>query len=259
MRRRHRSRRFPIRLAMALVLLFVGSWWWGPEAQGAGVGYWHTSGNKILDAKNQPVRIAGVNWFGFETSTYAVMGLEVRNWKDMLDQIKRTNYNTVRLPYSNQLFDAGKMPNGIDFSKNPDLRGLTGLQIMDKIVAYSGQIGLKIILDRHRPESGGQTQLWYTAAYPEQRWIDDWKMLALRYANNPTVIGADLHNEPYGKACWGCGDKSIDWRLAAERAGTPFSRSMPTGSSSSRGSSTTAAPSTGGEGISAAQAATRCD
>ena len=33
------------------------------------------------------------------------------------------------------------------------------------------------------------------------------------------VIGADLHNEPHAPACWGCGDKALDWRLAAERAG----------------------------------------
>ena len=44
-------------------------------------------------------------------------------------------------------------------------------------------------------------------------------MLASRYAGNTTVIGADLHNEPHGAACWGCGDVTRDWRLAAERAG----------------------------------------
>jgi endoglucanase len=44
-------------------------------------------------------------------------------------------------------------------------------------------------------------------------------MLAQRYAGNPTVVGADLHNEPHGSVCWGCGDQARDWRLAAERAG----------------------------------------
>src|ERR1700730_17461643 len=31
-----------------------------------GQGWWHTDGAQILDGNNQPVRIAGVNWFGFE-------------------------------------------------------------------------------------------------------------------------------------------------------------------------------------------------
>ena len=41
----------------------------------------------------------------------------------------------------------------------------------------------------------------------------------LRYADDPTVIGADLHNEPHDSACWGCGDASVDWPAAATRAG----------------------------------------
>jgi endoglucanase len=186
---------------------------------GGGKGYWHTNGTQIFDANNQPVRIAGINWFGFETSNYIVHGLWARNYKDMLNQIKSLGYNTIRLPYSNQLFDAGSKPNGINFNKNPDLQGLNGLQIMDKIIGYASQIGLRIILDQHRPDSNAQSALWYTSAYPESRWISDWKMLATHYANNPMVIGADLHNEPHAPACWGCGNISTDWRLAAERAG----------------------------------------
>lgn len=189
------------------------------QARAPGTGYWHTSGAQILDANNQPMRIAGVNWFGMETGTYAPHGLWSRNYQDMLNQIRSLGYNTLRLPYSNQLFDAGSTPNGIDFNLNPDLQGLTGLQIMDKIINAASHIGLRIILDQHRPDSGGQSALWYTDHYPESRWISDWQMLAKRYANNPMVIGADLHNEPHSPACWGCGDPNTDWRLAAERAG----------------------------------------
>ncbi len=185
----------------------------------AGTGYWHTSGSQILDSNNEPVKIAGVNWFGFETSNYVVHGLWSRGYKDMMNQMKNLGYNTIRLPYANQDFDSGVNPNGIDYSKNPDLQGLSPIQIMDKIVAYAGQIGMKIILDQHRPDSSGQSALWYTNAYPESRWISDWQMLAQHYANNPTVVGADLHNEPHDNACWGCGDNSVDWQAAATRAG----------------------------------------
>lgn len=207
--------------AICAILIFNGPPAILARANRAGTGYWHTNGNQILDANNQPVRIAGINWFGMETANYAPHGLWTRDYKSMLDQIQGQGYNTVRLPFSNQLFDAGSIPNSIDFSngKNVDLRGLSGVQIMDKLVAYAGQKGLRILLDRHRPDSGGQSELWYTGSYSEQRWINDWKMLASRYANNPTVIGADLHNEPHGSACWGCGNQSTDWRLAAERAG----------------------------------------
>lgn len=184
-----------------------------------GSGPWHTQGSQLLDASNRPVRIAGINWFGLETTTYAPHGLDKRTYQDMLRQILSLGYNTLRLPFSSQLFDPGSIPAGINFTLNPDLQGLTGLHIMDKIVGYASQIGLRIILDRHRPDATSQSALWYTSAYPESRWISDWLMLAQRYVGNPMVLGADLHDEPYSPACWGCGDPSLDWRLAAQRAG----------------------------------------
>src|SRR5450631_1422704 len=206
-------------IVVAMIATFAVQLTTPHHAQAAGAGYWHTSGNQILDSNNQPVRIAGINWFGFETANYVVHGLWTRNYQDVLTQIKGLGYNLIRLPYSNQLFDASSTPNSVDYVKNPDLQGLTGIQIMDKIISYGSSIGLRFILDQHRPDSGAQSALWYTSSYPESRWLSDWEMLATRYKNNPMVVGADLHNEPYAPACWGCGNTTVDWRLAAERAG----------------------------------------
>ena len=122
----------------------------------------------------------------------------------MLDQIKAQGYNTIRLPYSNQLFDAGSTPNGIDFEQNPDLAGLTGVQIMDRIVAYAGEIGLRILLDRHRPDAAGQSELWYTATYSEARWIHDWTMLARECMTRRVAVpssGKRRVARPYGRRC----------------------------------------------------------
>src|SRR4051794_25785465 len=195
-----------------------------------GTGYWHTSGNQILDSNNQVIRIAGVNWYGFETQDAVAHGLWAKDYKAILSSIKANGYNTVRLPFSDQVIEKPIVPSNISFNNgspiNADLQGLNSLQIMDKIVAYAGQLGLRIILDNHRSEAGNSAEangLWYTDAYPESAWIADWKTLATRYLNNPTVVGADLRNEPHnansGGACWGCGSVTNDWRLAAERAG----------------------------------------
>ena len=181
--------------------------------------YWRTQGNRIVDANGKPVRIAGVNWFGMETVTFAPHGLWLRGYKDMLDQMKTLGFNTVRLPFSNHIFLPESVPSSIDFSRNPDLEGLTALEVMDRIILHAGKIGLKVILDRHRPDPNGQSDLWYSSNVTEQRWIEDWKSLAARYKGDSTVIGFDLHNEPRGPACWGCGEPSLDWRLAAQRAG----------------------------------------
>ena len=108
--------------------------------------------------------------------------------------------------------------------------GLNSLQILDKIIDYAGQDGLKVILDNHRSEAGKsaeQNGLWYTSAYPESAWINDWTTLAKRYAGNSTVIGFDLRNEPHtptgvayaNAATWGTGDPNTDIRLAYQNAG----------------------------------------
>jgi len=194
----------------------------GVPSNGIAPGYFRTKGSQIVDASGQVTRIAGVNWFGMESNTFAPHGLWTRGYKEMMDQMKQLGFNTIRMPFSNQLFDSGSKPNGIDFSKNPDLQGLNGLQVLDKIVDYAGKIGLRIFLDHHRSDAGAGTEgsgLWYTSAYPESRFISDWKMLAAHYANNPALIGADLHNEPHGPATWGSGVLATDWRLAAQRAG----------------------------------------
>ncbi|GGJ56159.1 Ig-like domain-containing protein [Deinococcus roseus] len=190
----------------------------------AGEGFWSTSGSKIIDASGQVVRITGVNWFGLETPNYVPHGLWSVNYKTLLNQVKSLGFTVLRLPYSNEMLDGPKMPSGLNEAANPDLKGLNSLQVMDRIIEYAGSIGLKIFLDRHRPGADQQSALWYTDKYSEQRWIDDWKFLATRYKGNPTVVGADLHNEPHSvdgglSSCWGCGDPKQDWRLAAEKAG----------------------------------------
>ncbi|OKP91571.1 glycoside hydrolase family 5 [Paenibacillus helianthi] len=196
------------------------------KAQGA-EGYYHTSGSRIVDSSGNPAVFNGLNWFGFETANYSPHGLWSRSMDDVLDQIKAEGYNLIRLPYCNQMLDAGSAANSIDYAKNPDLVGLKPIQIMDKLVEKAGKRGIRIFLDRHRPDSGGQSTLWYTTSYPETRWISDWVMLAERYANNPTVIGADLHNEPHGTASWGTGNLATDWQLASERAGNAILAANP--------------------------------
>jgi endoglucanase len=192
----------------------------GPATPSTGSPGWlHTDHATIVDDSGHPVRLTGLSWFGLETANYALHGLWSRSMASMLDQIQSLGYNTLRVPFSSQLFDAGSTPVGIDFSQNPDLQGKSGLEVLDALIAGARQRHLRVILDRHRPDSGAQSALWYTAQYPESRWIDDWKMLATRYQSDPTVIGFDLHNEPHDPATWGDDKAATDWRLAAERAG----------------------------------------
>ena len=231
-------------MAMTLLLLVAGM----PMAFGQGTGYWHTSGSQILDASGKTVRVTGINWYGFETTDQVVHGLYAQDYHTILNTIHAEGFNTIRLPFSNQMVEKPIVPSGVGSWNsagqiNTDLAGLNSLQIMDKIIAAAGQIGLKVILVNHRSEAGNSNEesgLWYTAAYPEAKWIADWQMLATRYksvtdvAGNPVVIGVDLRNEPHllsstgarTGSCWtgdtwtsGCPVTSAqNWPAAATRA-----------------------------------------
>lgn len=231
-------------IALAALALALAS----PCAWAQGAGYWHTSGNKILDANGDTVRIAGINWYGFETPDYLVHGLWAQDYTTVLNTIKSLGYNVIRIPFSNQMVESNPVPTNYTTSAggtaaNAALVGKTALEDLDTIVAYAGSIGLRVILDNHRSEAGNSNEsngLWYTSTYPQSNWIADWQTMATRYSastftvnGNPTVIGFDLRNEPHsdtsGGSCW-TGDTSVagncpttltaqNWPVAAEAAG----------------------------------------
>ncbi|WNZ49070.1 glycoside hydrolase family 5 protein [Leptolyngbya boryana CZ1] len=179
-----------------------------------------TRGSEIVDAAGQPVLLRGVNWFGLETETNSPHGLWARDYKEMLGQIKGLGYNVIRLPYSVQGLRAAEV-SGINFAigSNQELQGKKPIEVMDAVIQEAGQQGLMVLLDSHRLNNQRIPELWYGDGFTEEDWISTWTMLAERYKNQPHVIGADLKNEPHGKASWGTGDRATDWRLAAERAG----------------------------------------
>ncbi len=199
-----------------------------PCPAGHQVGFLSTYHGELVDATTGcQVILTGVNWFGFETSTLAPQGLWARNWKSMLQQMAHLGFNTIRLPFTDQLFEPGSKPQSINYQLNPDLKGLQGLALMDKIIQGARSFGLKVILDRHDPTADQRPGLWYTDHLSQSQWIQDWVMLAKHYRGNSTVIGADLANEPHSPATWGTGDPNTDWRLAAQKAGNAILAANP--------------------------------
>lgn len=200
-------------------------------------GNWTTSGTKILTPSGAQYIISGINWYGLETPDMAPHGLWSYDISTVLNLVKSYGYNTLRIPYSNQMWESDLVPQNVVGCTS--CVGLHARDILAKLVNYAGSIGLHVILDDHRSEAGEsaeQSGLWYTAQYPESSWINDWismqhwvhgiaqtqgstDTVAVNYLASdglPIVLGYDLRNEPHVQggypneyaagAQWGSGD-----------------------------------------------------
>src|SRR5260370_12864794 len=63
---------------------------------------WSTRGPDILTPAGNPFVIAGVSWYGLETPQSMLYGLDMQDYTIILDQVKAYQFNTLRIPYSNQ-------------------------------------------------------------------------------------------------------------------------------------------------------------
>lgn len=184
----------------------------------------HTQGADIIDRNNRRVKLVATNWYGAEESDFVAAGLEIADVNQIASEIKCLGFNSVRLPWSNQMYETNPVVSDAAVSANPSLKGKHALDVFDAVVSALTAQGLAIILDNHVSIAGwccnnsDGNQLWYNATYPESRWIADWQGMAAHYKSQPLVIGADLRNEPRATATWG-GDPSTDWHAAAQRGG----------------------------------------
>lgn len=191
----------------------------------AGIGFpLHTSGASILGANGAPVKLDFVNWYGAESPDYVVGGLEYQPVSEIIGQIVSMGFNGVRLPWSNQMWEANPVVPAALVAANPQFAGEHARTVFEQVVQDPANAGLMVILDDHNSDAewccsstDGNT-LWYNSAYPQSAWISDWESVVTQFRNIPQVIGVDLRNEPRGTATWG-GSSATDWQAAAELGG----------------------------------------
>jgi aryl-phospho-beta-D-glucosidase BglC (GH1 family) len=178
------------------------------------------------------VKLASVNWYGASDTKLVVGGLDKVTLAQVVETIGKLGFNSVRLPFSNEMLHAARVPAGA-LAANPTLASKSPLEVYDATVEALTAAGILVILNNHSTHAMwccnyDDDGLWYTGDYSEEKWIADWEALAVRYAGNPRVVGADLRNEiriakPANGILpripgWGDGGTD-DWRAAAVRAG----------------------------------------
>ena len=192
----------------------------------------HTEGRRLVDGHGETFAVKGINlgnWLVPEGYMFefkqALSPTEIagvierligpqaadRFWtefrdvyvaKDDIDFLKAAGFNTVRVPINWRLFvapGAGGQVDGDDRFEGP------GWQLLDRLVQWCHDAGLRAIIDLHAAP-GGQTGVnhddgvGYPLTFYEPRYrrltIALWQKLAARYSDEPAVLGYDLLNEP---------------------------------------------------------------
>jgi aryl-phospho-beta-D-glucosidase BglC (GH1 family) len=198
-----------------------------------------TRGRDIVDANGTRFKLASVNWYGASDELFVPGGLDVRHRDEIASTIRAMGFNSVRLPYSDEMVMTNPVILPHLLSANPDLVGKTALDVFEAVVEALTSQGLAVVVNNHITSA-----TWCCGADPcdagwandhlpamlcrvrqtEDEWIQHWEEVMARFVNNTLVIGADLRNEVRG--VWGTMTWEM-WATAAERAGNRLLKMNP--------------------------------
>lgn len=197
-----------------------------------------TSGRQIVDAHGESVKLASINWYGASDIDFVPSGLDCQHRDEIAELIRRLGFNSVRLPYADEIVARNPVVNVSQIAANRDLLvsadgsdGPRALEVYHAVVESLTRAGLMVIVNNHITQATWCCGInpcdivWYNdwlaggvfcrIPQSEEQWIRNWETIMQPLATNPLVIGADLRNEPRG--LWGALNWD-DWATAAERA-----------------------------------------
>jgi len=197
-----------------------------------------TKGRNIVDATGRPFKLASVNWYGGSDELFIPGGLDIQHRSVIAASIRTLGFNSVRLPYADEMVITNPpIPDRL-LSANRDLIGQRALDVFAAVVQALTDAGIAVIVNNHIT-----TATWCCGADPcdagwandhlgplcrisqsEEDWIQHWETIMAPHVNNPYVIGADLRNEVRG--VWGTMTWNR-WATAAEKCGNRLLKMNP--------------------------------
>jgi endoglucanase len=188
-----------------------------------------TRGRNIVDANGKRFKLVSVNWYGASDVYMVPGGLDVRHRDAIALTIRSLGFNSVRLPYADELVIKNPLIGPELLGGNKDLLGLRALDVYAAVVRSLTYAGLAVIVNNHITKAR-----WCCDGYPcdmswknddlgrlcpvrqtEKSWTEHLVTVMKPHVDNPLVVGVDLRNEVRGMAGRFLWDS---WALAAERA-----------------------------------------
>jgi aryl-phospho-beta-D-glucosidase BglC (GH1 family) len=198
-----------------------------------------TRGRDVVDARGRRFKLSSVNWYGASDELFVPGGLDVKHRGEIARMVRRLGFNSVRLPYADELVMKNPVVAPHLLAANPDLVGRKAMDVLEAVVDALTAEGVAVIVNNHITSA-----TWCCGADPcdagwandhlpammcrvrqtEEEWIEHWEEVMQRFVGNPLVVGVDLRNEVRG--LWGT--MTWDrWATAAERAGNRLLKMNP--------------------------------
>ncbi len=153
-------------------------------------GFIHVEGNKIVDGNGNEVWLKGIacgNGVWDNPTEPVWTSQDESSYEDMAAM----GFNSVRFYLNYQLFED---------DSNPYVYKDAGFELIDKNIKWAKKNGIGLVLNMHVPQGGYQSQgnggnLW-SDEENQSRLVALWSEIAKRYADNPSIIGYGILNEP---------------------------------------------------------------
>lgn len=153
-------------------------------------GILHTDGRLIISPEGEELLIKGMA-FGNEVWGNPARAPKNHHNEESYRELSEMGFNSVRFYLNYGLFED---------DRNPYKYKESGFEWLDKNIAWAKKYGIGLVLNMHYPQGGYQSQgkgnaLWDDVEN-QNRLVALWKEIARRYADEPTIWGYGLINEP---------------------------------------------------------------
>lgn len=186
-------------------------------------------GRYIVDRHDKRFKLMSVNWYGASDIFMVPGGLDVQHRSEIARTIRDLGFNSVRLPYADEMVRSNPKIDSSHLAANADLVGFRALDVFGAVIDALTEMGIAVIVNNHITKARWCCDAnlcdarWMNSdlgpfcpiSQNEENWIRDLETVMRPHIDNPLVVGIDLRNEvrgATGKWLWN------SWASAAEKA-----------------------------------------
>lgn len=168
-------------------------------------GFLSTRGTSIVDSTGQAIILRGVNYPGYEQESPTLHNLAAYN------ALADNKFNVVRLPISwanlepqpgafNSAYLSGYVDQDVQWAKSAGLYVILDMHQYNWASRFGGIGAPDWSVQGYAPNATGMQQAvsgFWSNGEPQGHLVQVWMQIAQHFANEPTIAGYDLFNEPW--------------------------------------------------------------